>query len=256
MRTILITSCVLIFACSSSGPDSVFNGGGTFNPNNDNVAGAAGTSGGAGTAGGSSDPCVSSADLVTCVCGVLGQTRTCWPGPVAMTPPPNCKPGQQSCVDTGARAGEFAVLGWGPCTGYTGCTDDGKGGSGGTNDGGAAGTGGTNDGGNAGTGGTNDGGRGGTGGTNDGGNAGTGGNTNDQCPCVGAIRWCDDPVYCHWGQQTCLPNGTWGGCKEVNAGPPGCTGAYFSERCCINQKLCCAWDNNTLVGPCQPNGCP
>jgi hypothetical protein len=107
---------------------------------------------------------------------------------------------------------------------------------------------------------TNDGSGGGSNGygggrTNDGSG---GGRTRDGdvCACPGQIRWCDDPVFCNWGNQTCLPDGTWGPCKEVKTQPAGCDPGQFDDACCDRLGLCCAWDNSRLVGPCQSNGCP
>ena len=62
--------------------------------------------------------------------------------------------------------------------------------------------------------------------------------------CVlGATRWCDDPMYCHWGQQTCVtdPDGAtrWGTCMEVTTTPPGCGGVVYDTDCCVASGECC-----------------
>lgn len=60
------------------------------------------------------------------------------------------------------------------------------------------------------------------------------------CICVpGAIRWCDTPVSCLWGKQTCLPDGTWGACTETPDRPPGCTSPVYSLCCCLMADQCC-----------------
>jgi hypothetical protein len=71
--------------------------------------------------------------------------------------------------------------------------------------------------------------------------------------CVpGTKRWCDDPKYCHWGKQTCGPDGKWGACIETNDGPGGCTGKFYSVSCCISAGKCCQNfpTNNASVGNC------
>src|SRR5262249_49551561 len=36
------------------------------------------------------------------------------------------------------------------------------------------------------------------------------------CWCVpGSQRWCDAPIGCLWGKQTCTPDGNWGTCEEA-----------------------------------------
>jgi hypothetical protein len=133
--------------------------------------------------------------------------------------------------NTGDGAGGSGT-GWGG----RGNTDDGAGGSGyGGNGYGGGGTGGGRTGDGSGGGRTRDG---------------------DVCACPGQIRWCDDPVFCNWGNQTCLPDGTWGPCAEVQSQPQGCDPGQFDEACCQRLGLCCAWNNRNLVGPCQANGCP
>lgn len=66
----------------------------------------------------------------------------------------------------------------------------------------------------------------------------------DECT-PGTQRWCDDAVYCSWGKQDCLPDGTWGRCIEPRvtssglADRPdnecGCRFFYFQEECCEDQ---------------------
>jgi hypothetical protein len=68
-------------------------------------------------------------------------------------------------------------------------------------------------------------------------------------PCTtecnpGTTRWCDDPVYCNWGQQTCGPDGFWGTCVEVSTMPAGCDGPSYDAACCLAQNQCCqGWDD-------------
>ena len=62
----------------------------------------------------------------------------------------------------------------------------------------------------------------------------------------GAQRWCDDAVYCSWGKQTCLPDGTWGRCVEPRVTDDGlqdrpdtacgCRFFYFNHDCCEDQE--------------------
>ncbi len=80
----------------------------------------------------------------------------------------------------------------------------------------------------------------------------------EDCPkCVpGASRYCDEPVYCAWGMQTCGPDGRWGNCIEVPA-PQGCEGffgfdGFYDEECCVAQGLCCqAYPADNSVGNCN-----
>ncbi|MCS6798037.1 MAG: hypothetical protein NZ898_05850 [Myxococcota bacterium] len=72
--------------------------------------------------------------------------------------------------------------------------------------------------------------------------------------CVpGARRWCDDPVYCHWGIQECGPDGRWGTCRETTMRPPGCTGSIYSRDCCVRAGECCENypTDRTSVGDCE-----
>jgi hypothetical protein len=55
----------------------------------------------------------------------------------------------------------------------------------------------------------------------------------------GSTRWCDDPVYCHWGRQNCNPDGSWGTCVEVMDRPMGCTTTLYSADCCVMAGECC-----------------
>ena len=80
--------------------------------------------------------------------------------------------------------------------------------------------------------------------------------------CIpGAVRFCDDPVYCNWGQQACGPDGNWGACVEVPA-PSGCEGFFwdnsYDESCCVSQGYCCQnYPAQDSVGNCAGvNACP
>ncbi len=78
--------------------------------------------------------------------------------------------------------------------------------------------------------------------------------------CVpGAVRYCDTPTYCSWGEQRCNDRGDgWGPCYEGGA-PPGCGGYIYDESCCIDSGSCCQdWfdydgdgDTNDSVGNCE-----
>src|SRR6185295_18282888 len=64
----------------------------------------------------------------------------------------------------------------------------------------------------------------------------------DDSDCVpGSHRWCDDPMYCHWGRQDCDASGRWGTCTETTDRPPGCTGssALYNTACCVMAGECC-----------------
>lgn len=67
--------------------------------------------------------------------------------------------------------------------------------------------------------------------------------------CVpGAQRWCDSLMYCSWGKQDCLPDGSWGACQEADVSSTtgwlqdrpntacACRNFYFNERCCEDQE--------------------
>ncbi|MCC6214370.1 MAG: hypothetical protein IT376_05845 [Polyangiaceae bacterium] len=72
-----------------------------------------------------------------------------------------------------------------------------------------------------------------------------------QC-APGSKRWCDDPVYCHWGEQQCGPDGRWGQCIETTA-PSGCSGSIYNLQCCLAQGNCCQNypTDDTSVGQCD-----
>ncbi len=67
----------------------------------------------------------------------------------------------------------------------------------------------------------------------------------DEC-VPGTERWCDDAVYCSWGKQGCLPDGTWGACIEPTVSRDGladrpdtacgCRFFYFNAECCEDQE--------------------
>jgi hypothetical protein len=66
------------------------------------------------------------------------------------------------------------------------------------------------------------------------------GDTDCQRCVPGASRWCDDPMYCHWGRQTCDSEGHWGTCVEVPDAPTGCDGTRaYSRDCCVDSGACC-----------------
>jgi hypothetical protein len=74
---------------------------------------------------------------------------------------------------------------------------------------------------------------------------GPGDGGSDECT-PGAQRWCDDAVFCSWGKQTCLPDGSWGSCIEPTvthegladrpANDCGCRFFYFNAQCCEDQE--------------------
>ncbi len=62
----------------------------------------------------------------------------------------------------------------------------------------------------------------------------------------GANRYCDEPNFCHFGQQTCNSDGTWGKCHEVTppsqckaGGIGGIFGTDYDQECCVAAGLCC-----------------
>jgi hypothetical protein len=196
-----------------------------------------------------------------CACLQPGARQPCWPGDPALRGRGDCKDGVQTCVAAPAGAGEsFGTPTWSACAGYVvgqrcvgpctpsefqGCTQDsgskdhlGSGDSGGVGGG---------PGGKDHLGGADAGGVGvgpGSGGGGDGGAC--------AAQCVpGALRWCDEPVYCNWGQQTCGPNGRWGTCAEVTTRPGNCRGSSYDPQCCVNAGACCQ-DLFGLSG--QPGG--
>ncbi len=78
--------------------------------------------------------------------------------------------------------------------------------------------------------------------------------------CVaGTARWCDDPTYCHWGRQTCQPDGHWGTCVEVTDRPAGCSGDVYNTGCCVSAGECCqdyAHGSDGSVGNCATQCTP
>lgn len=287
MRSVLLASCVFILACSGGGQLPGTGAGGTVlngNPQQDDCSTKDDRRGCTCDAPNSIRECTPlltseargdcKPGTQTCVAGGSFEVRQYYWG--ECTGYVNCASTHDGTWSDGgthdgsgngaAGGGTSDGQGAGPDGGRT---NDGTGPDGGrTNDGqGGSGAGHTNDGqGGSATagGGTGDGlgGNGGGGHTSDG-QGGTGGITHDgdQCACIGLTRWCDDVVYCNWGKQTCLPDGTWGPCHEVKQQPAVCpvptkTENNFDEDCCKRLGLCCAWDNDTLVGSCLPNGCP
>ena len=69
----------------------------------------------------------------------------------------------------------------------------------------------------------------------------------------GSQRWCDDPMYCHWGRQTCGSDGRWGTCVEVDGGPSGCSGSLYSATCCVDAGECCQNypEDDRSIGDCD-----
>lgn len=55
----------------------------------------------------------------------------------------------------------------------------------------------------------------------------------------GSSRWCDDPMYCHWGTQLCGSDGRWGTCVETTDRPGTCSGTIYSRDCCVDAGGCC-----------------
>ncbi len=76
--------------------------------------------------------------------------------------------------------------------------------------------------------------------------------TDCQTCTPGSTRWCDDPMYCHWGQQTCGSDGHWGTCVEVTTHAGSCTGVYYSASCCVEAGACCENypTDHTSIGNC------
>lgn len=89
--------------------------------------------------------------------------------------------------------------------------------------------------------------------------------SDQDCPkCFpGAMRYCDEPVFCAWGIQTCGPDGHWGACTETQP-PAGCEEffpgfpATYDLDCCVAQGFCCqAYPADTSVGDCAGKAqCP
>jgi len=76
---------------------------------------------------------------------------------------------------------------------------------------------------------------------------------------AGSMRWCDDPMYCHWGHQTCDSTGHWGTCTETTDRPSdSCTSTFYSATCCVDAGACCEnypTDHSsigTCSGSCRP----
>jgi hypothetical protein len=69
----------------------------------------------------------------------------------------------------------------------------------------------------------------------------------------GTSRWCDDPMYCHWGIQECGSDGSWGTCVETTDRPTGCSGTIYSRDCCVDAGECCENfpTDRTSVGDCD-----
>lgn len=79
-----------------------------------------------------------------------------------------------------------------------------------------------------------------------------------------AMRYCDTPTYCSWGEQTCNDRGDgWGDCLETSP-PSGCEGYAYDQDCCLSSGECCQdwldWDHdgdyNDSVGACEDVTCP
>jgi hypothetical protein len=70
----------------------------------------------------------------------------------------------------------------------------------------------------------------------------------------GSTRWCDGPVYCDWGVQTCGPDGAWGTCVESTVEPPGCNSRNYDIDCCLAADACCESidprESTTSLGNC------
>jgi hypothetical protein len=82
------------------------------------------------------------------------------------------------------------------------------------------------------------------------------------CCVPGTRRYCDVPLYCSWGRQTCRPDGHWGACEETTDRPEGLPwcdgGSYYSPGCCFMAGWCCQnygydpslpWDAS--IGECE-----
>ena len=65
------------------------------------------------------------------------------------------------------------------------------------------------------------------------------------CECTeectpGAVRWCDEEIYCSWGKQTCGPDARWGACTETTSRPQGCgQDRWYDVDCCVAAGQCC-----------------
>ena len=187
-----------------------------------------------------------------CYCPGVGASQPCWPGDPLARGRGDCSDGIQTCVHTG----EFNL--WSACEGYhigqscvgvctpseiqsckTGLSpDDGTGVGGGTgmktplspDDGtGVAGAPGSKP------------------NLSPGSGSGVGGDGGMLIPpfmCAtecspSTVRWCDEPVLCRWGKQTCDKTGYWGLCVETNERPGGCMATLYDQQCCANAGACC-----------------
>jgi hypothetical protein len=84
------------------------------------------------------------------------------------------------------------------------------------------------------------------------GSVGSGLTAADPCCAQGTKRWCDSPVGCRWGKQTCGPDGQWGTCHEVDKRPEGCSGKIYNILCCLDApNACCQnYPSDTSMGEC------
>ena len=83
------------------------------------------------------------------------------------------------------------------------------------------------------------------------------------CVCIpNAVRWCDTPIACNWGKQTCMPDGSWGSCNETNDRPPSCQSGdpSYNEECCLAANQCCqdfgGTEPDKSKGNCAAIACP
>jgi hypothetical protein len=172
----------------------------------------------------------SSGDMKGCACS--GTKRACWSVPGAQRNANGCTDGTQTCTGSG----EFAT--WGACTGEVTC---GGASSGGSSSGGAS-----------------------SGGASSGGSSSGGAPPPANCECFpNSVRWCDTPIGCEWGQQTCMPDGSWGKCNETPLRPAGCNNpgdATYDQACCLSAGQCCqdyeGLDENKSIGKCDMIACP
>jgi hypothetical protein len=74
------------------------------------------------------------------------------------------------------------------------------------------------------------------------------------CP-EGAKQWCDGPLYCGWGQQTCvnfLGILVWGRCAETGTIPASPTNAFVTDCACMNSSQfthqCCDPEHCAVTG--------
>jgi hypothetical protein len=74
--------------------------------------------------------------------------------------------------------------------------------------------------------------------------------TDESCD-PGATRWCDGPVYCDWGVQTCNADRAWGRCIETNVHPGTCNPQIYDWSCCVDAGGCCQSPfDGSSVGDC------